>query len=294
MWTGRRATRSARADSRIFGNLGRAGDHRRKTLSGRPSDSVFSHSPLHYGPEFGQFPATVPFDPEGGRGEIVCVLTGYNTDVPFEGTTYHVQTEDRGEKNPVIDTLVYCGGQILHQEKHSYAEILTVEAHEVEIARRLDRQHRDIVRRARHGEFARETAAVLPPEFSDGAFDLAIANFLNNDEECVWLDVVFAPAEHGGRKGGNLTVSRAGTGSPAAGALVSIRILIPGEDPQQLPSLVTDANGEAEIRWPRNLPVEASAVISAEAGPGGGKLRLSLANVAATVPDESLAPPVSS
>jgi len=41
------------------------------------------------------------------------VITGYNTDVEFDGVVYHVQTEDKGLDTPVILSLVYSGGAIL-------------------------------------------------------------------------------------------------------------------------------------------------------------------------------------
>ena len=41
------------------------------------------------------------------------MVTGYNTDVEHDGRVYHVQTEDKGTDNPMIETLVYRGGEIL-------------------------------------------------------------------------------------------------------------------------------------------------------------------------------------
>ena len=52
------------------------------------------------------------------------MLTGFNTDVDYEGRVYHVQTEDRGEKHPVIESLVYCGGEIIASRRNPYAELL--------------------------------------------------------------------------------------------------------------------------------------------------------------------------
>jgi hypothetical protein len=41
------------------------------------------------------------------------VITGFNTDVKYRGVVYHVQTEDKGTQNPLIETLIYKGGEIL-------------------------------------------------------------------------------------------------------------------------------------------------------------------------------------
>ena len=51
------------------------------------------------------------------------MLVGYNTNVPFKGNMYHIQTEDNGLGNPVIITLLYHKGTILASKKISYAEL---------------------------------------------------------------------------------------------------------------------------------------------------------------------------
>ena len=47
------------------------------------------------------------------RGENLVVITGFNSDVKYRGLVYHVQTEDKGQVNPLIETLIYRGGEIL-------------------------------------------------------------------------------------------------------------------------------------------------------------------------------------
>ena len=41
------------------------------------------------------------------------MITGFNTDVPYEGHVYHVQTEDGGSGNPFLESLIYVGGTIV-------------------------------------------------------------------------------------------------------------------------------------------------------------------------------------
>ena len=41
------------------------------------------------------------------------MITGFNSDVKYRGLVYHVQTEDKGAENPLIETLIYKGGEIL-------------------------------------------------------------------------------------------------------------------------------------------------------------------------------------
>jgi len=70
------------------------------------------------------------------------VITGYNTDIEFEGTTYHVQTEDKGLAKPVILSLVYDRGTILASKRLPYDDLLEGELDEGILAARLHRQHR--------------------------------------------------------------------------------------------------------------------------------------------------------
>ena len=61
------------------------------------------------------------------------MITGFNTDVKYRGTVYHVQTEDKGQQNPLIETLVYKKGEILASRRLPYADIIADPASWVEI-----------------------------------------------------------------------------------------------------------------------------------------------------------------
>jgi len=52
------------------------------------------------------------------------MVTGFNTDVKHDGRVYHVQTEDKGLQNPIIETLIYMGGEILAARRTSYADLI--------------------------------------------------------------------------------------------------------------------------------------------------------------------------
>ena len=69
------------------------------------------------------------------------MITGFNTDVEFDGKTYHVQTEDKGLDTPFILTLVYDRGTILARKQQEYDDLFTNGFSEVALAERLQRQH---------------------------------------------------------------------------------------------------------------------------------------------------------
>jgi hypothetical protein len=70
------------------------------------------------------------------------VITGFNTDVPYEGVTYHVQTEDKGLDTPLILSLVYVGGAIIAAKRTPYEDLIGKGFDEQALTERLQRQHK--------------------------------------------------------------------------------------------------------------------------------------------------------
>ena len=70
------------------------------------------------------------------------VITGFNTDIEFEGVTYHVQTEDKGVSTPILLSLVYNRGTILASKRVPYDDLLAGKFDEGVLAERLQKQHR--------------------------------------------------------------------------------------------------------------------------------------------------------
>lgn len=79
------------------------------------------------------------------------MLTGYNSEVEWDGVVYHVQTEDRGTTNPLIESLVYMRGEILATRRTEYRELLDAGADRTAIQALMERQHRVIVESIRQG-----------------------------------------------------------------------------------------------------------------------------------------------
>lgn len=70
------------------------------------------------------------------------MITGFNTDVEYQGVTYHVQTEDKGLETPLILSLVYSGGAILASKRSPYDDLIAAGFNEQTLAERLQRQHK--------------------------------------------------------------------------------------------------------------------------------------------------------
>jgi hypothetical protein len=81
------------------------------------------------------------------------MLVGYNTNVPYKGKLYHVQTEDNGLRNPVITTLLYLKGSILASKKTSYEHLAGDPDYEIKVREIMKEQHREMIKGLVKGEY---------------------------------------------------------------------------------------------------------------------------------------------
>lgn len=81
------------------------------------------------------------------------MLTGFNTDVHHDDRIFHVQTEDRGADNPIIETLIYEGGRILDARRRDYGEEAGNGLDRERLSTLLERQHQNVVRDIRLGKY---------------------------------------------------------------------------------------------------------------------------------------------
>lgn len=82
------------------------------------------------------------------------MITGFNTDVKHANIVYHVQTEDKGLNNPVIESLVYVKGAILDSFRTLYQDFLGSSAFSESLLQKiLEFQHHQIVSSIRLGKY---------------------------------------------------------------------------------------------------------------------------------------------
>jgi hypothetical protein len=92
------------------------------------------------------------------------MLVGYNTNISYKGTVYHVQTEDSGLKNPHIITLLYNKGTILSRKKVSYANIASAPDYKEKVQELMKEQHKAMMKELIAGKHAKDEVASPPPE----------------------------------------------------------------------------------------------------------------------------------
>ena len=78
------------------------------------------------------------------------MIFGFNTDVTGKDAVYHVQTEDRGAKHPVIDSIIYVSGRIVDRRQTPYVPAEVTHAQVEEMVRK---QHKELVEAIRAGTF---------------------------------------------------------------------------------------------------------------------------------------------
>ncbi|MGH9782253.1 MAG: hypothetical protein ACRD33_10595, partial [Candidatus Acidiferrales bacterium] len=86
--------------------------------------------------------------------------SGFNSDVNVGGEVCHVQTEDHGQPECLIETLVYHRGRIFHRSTSNYSDLAAAPGiSEDALRERVEAQHRAVMDAVRDGAIAIPAAA---------------------------------------------------------------------------------------------------------------------------------------
>lgn len=191
------------------------------------------------------------------------MITGYNTDVKHKDRVFHIQTEDRGDQNPYVESFVYVGGEILGGKRTPYPENLRNGGDERAVRELMEHQHRDLIAAVREGGFEGPDGSVRVPDdmvlegrasagadsqlrerpaprpsprrpsdsariSGDRTLDQVILDYLASEGSPDQVDLTFSPAPEfvsGKRVSVRLRAELALSRRPVAGASVQIRVL---------------------------------------------------------------------
>ncbi len=195
------------------------------------------------------------------------MIFGRNTNVAIHNVVYHVQTEDRGAANALIETTVYCRGRVLHRLTNNYFDLLPLDSDkEAALKLRLDAQHRTVLEEMRSGALS---LTPPPTPVSEGAAAPPSAPLLvlelTNAES--WLKARHATLD---------VAVKNSAGSVVSGAQVAARV--EGAATPAEVTAVSDANGLAHLEFdmPHLSAPEAAIVIDASQGASRGHLKFQL------------------
>ena len=86
------------------------------------------------------------------------MVGGFNTNVPYKGVTYHVQTEDGGAKTPLLVTHLYHKGAILGTKQHNYAKLLVEDDWKENVRKMMKEQHKAVIDDLLAGKYTGDAA----------------------------------------------------------------------------------------------------------------------------------------
>lgn len=183
---------------------------------------------------------------------------GHNSNLKVGTSACHIQTEDRGEKHPVIDTTVYSQGRVLYRRTSDYSDLLPLDAdRERTLKQRLDQQHLTVMEELRAGKLqidepAKQIPTVLVLELTNAGS---------------WLSGRHAILE---------VAVRNAQGAKIAGAKITARI--DGAAAPEEFCTQSDAAGRGHIEFdvPKITGAEPALVLNAMLGAAKGTLRFAL------------------
>jgi hypothetical protein len=205
------------------------------------------------------------------------MLFGHNSNVAAGGTTYHVQTEDRGPETALLDTTVFCSGRVLHRRTNNYFDLLPLNQDtEDALKLRLAEQHRAVLDEIRSGKLVvapppnqgKATAPVVAAAAAQVAGAAVAELLLELRNPRTWLS--------GKRATLQVAVRHKENGNMAGGAKVVARVDGSAEAFEH--AVDADAQGQALLVFdmPRLSGADPALAIEAAKGTGRGQLRFQL------------------
>jgi hypothetical protein len=206
------------------------------------------------------------------------MLFGHNTDVKLGESLYHVQTEDRGTANALIDTTVYCRGRVLHRRTNNYIDLLPLDPERENVLRkRIDDQHRSVTEEIRSGVLHLVPPPMAVQEQPASTKHESSASSNTAHASALVVELINRQTWLAGKRANlHVAVRKKQNGGAVAGALVTARI--DGAKQVTECSTETGADGQAhlEFEMPGLSEAEPALVIEASQADSKGQLKFQL------------------
>jgi hypothetical protein len=208
------------------------------------------------------------------------MVTGFNTDVPYEGRVFHVQTEDKGLSNPVVESLVYTAGEIITSRRTSYADLTSGPGcDESEVARRMEAQHQAIIREVLAGRFDPEGPKPFGYNIiTNRSLDEVVIDFLAHEIGLEQIRLEMADQQtfvEGTEPNLQLRVIAEASDRPVAGAKVTVKLISTREKPKEIFAGTTGQDGriDAAFQIPEMPGANAAILFQAEAAGNNAEIK---------------------
>jgi hypothetical protein len=213
------------------------------------------------------------------------MITGYNTDVRHNNRVFHIQTEDKGDALPEIESLVYVGGEILATQKTSYADAIRARRDDRIVQEILERQHRTMIAAIQQGRFDGPDGSVRVPEGMSGrgeaapvgtaageqatagdrTLDQVILEYLASVMSHEQIECSFTPVPDfvAGREAAlRIRAQSSQSRQPVPGASVQVRLLSTSGKSGVVFQGITGADGGCPVSFPiPDLPESSAAAV---------------------------------
>jgi len=185
------------------------------------------------------------------------MITGHNTDITFNGVIYHVQTEDKGKTNPVVETLVYKGGEILDARRTSYQDLMQDGYDEEKIISLIEEQHRAVIWDIKGGKYDK-TAALMSDPLAEGiidskkSLDQVILEYLASEQQKERLVLEFknsAELLEGNQVTLTILAKNSASDQPIKGVRTIVKIISTVKKPLTVHEGKTDRNGMVVVEF---------------------------------------------
>ena len=206
------------------------------------------------------------------------MLFGHNTDVKVGESVYHVQTEDRGTANALIDTTVYCRGRVLHRRTNNYIDLLPLDTGREELVRkRIDDQHRAVTEEIRSGALHLVPPPLPVQEKAASKNADSVAHSSASPAPPLALELINAKNWLAGKRANlHVAVRKKQNGEAIAGALVTARVDGAAEVTEFSTETAADGLARLEFDMPRLAGAEPALVIEASQADSKGQLKFQL------------------
>ncbi len=234
------------------------------------------------------------------------MITGYNTDVKHGTRVFHIQTEDKGDTSPWIESHVYVGGEILGTTRTSYAEAVQNGRDDQAVQELMEQQHRRLIAAIQRGRFDGPNGSLrVPEEMSGGSsepgqtpspepsseappavagdrtLDQVILDYLASEMSQEQVEVTLSPNPQltAGRSADfKLKAESSISRQPVAGAAVQVRLLSTVAKPALIFQGKTKSDGSCAVRFmvPAFSEGNAAAVIRVFSPSGSTEVKLAV------------------
>jgi hypothetical protein len=206
------------------------------------------------------------------------MLFGHNTDVKAGDSVYHVQTEDRGTANALIDTTVYCRGRVLHRRTNNYIDLLPLDAAREDLLRkRIDEQHRAVAEEIRSGALQLVPPPLPVKENPPAKKADSVTHSNTIPAPALTVELLNAKSWLTGKRANlQVAIRNKQNGAVVSGALVTARIDGAADVTEFSTETAADGQTRLEFDMPRLVGAEPALVIEATQADSHGQLKFQL------------------